>query len=80
MPFVVLYDANALYGNAQRDLLIRIARAGLVQAKWTDEILTEMAQARLRRNPDLPRAGRAPLPADAGGRRRLPGHWLRRLD
>jgi hypothetical protein len=29
MPFVVLYDANALYPNAQRDLLIRIARAGL---------------------------------------------------
>ena len=30
MPFVVVYDANALYGNAQRDLLIRIARSGLV--------------------------------------------------
>jgi hypothetical protein len=28
MPFIVRYDANALYGNAQRDLLIRIARAG----------------------------------------------------
>jgi predicted nucleic acid-binding protein len=55
MPFIVLYDANALYPNAQRDLLIRIARAGLVQAKWTDEILAEMARARLRRNPDLPK-------------------------
>lgn len=55
MPFVVLYDASALYGNAQRDLLIRIARAGLVQAKWTDEILAEMAQARLRKNPGLPK-------------------------
>jgi predicted nucleic acid-binding protein len=54
MPFVVLYDANALYGNAQRDLLVRIARAGLVQAKWTDEILAEMARARRRRDPDLP--------------------------
>jgi len=53
MPFIVLYDANALYGNAQRDLLIRIARAGLVQAKWTDEILAEMANARLRKNPGL---------------------------
>ena len=40
MPFVVVYDANALYGNAQRDLLIRIAQSGLVQAKWTDQILT----------------------------------------
>jgi hypothetical protein len=55
VPFVVLYDANALYGNAQRDLLIRIARAGLVQAKWTDEILTEVARARLRRKSDLPK-------------------------
>jgi hypothetical protein len=55
MPFVVLYDANALYPNAQRDLLIRIARAGLVQAKWTEEILAEMARARLRRNQDLPK-------------------------
>ena len=42
MPFVVVYDANALYGNAQRDLLIRIAQSGLVQAKWTDQILDEM--------------------------------------
>jgi hypothetical protein len=55
VPFIVLYDASALYGNAQRDLIIRIARAGLVQAKWTDEILAEMARARLRRNPHLPR-------------------------
>ena len=42
MPFVVVYDANALYGNAQRDLLIRIAQSGLVQAKWTDEIRDDM--------------------------------------
>jgi predicted nucleic acid-binding protein len=51
--FVVVYDAAALYPNAQRDLLIRIAQAGLVQAKWTAEILDELARARLRRNPDL---------------------------
>jgi hypothetical protein len=53
MPFVIVYDAAALYPNAQRDLLIRIAQAGLVQAKWTAEILDELARARLRRNPDL---------------------------
>ena len=53
MPFVVLYDANALYPNAQRDLLIRIAQAGLVPAKWTAEILEEMTRARLRGNPAL---------------------------
>jgi predicted nucleic acid-binding protein len=53
MAFVVVYDAKALYPNAQRDLLIRIAQAGLVQAKWTTEIIDEMVRARLRRNPDL---------------------------
>jgi hypothetical protein len=53
MPFVVVYDANALYPNAQRDLLIRIAQAGLVQAKWTTEIIEEMSRARLNRNPAL---------------------------
>ena len=27
MAFIVVYDANAMYGNTPRDLLIRIARA-----------------------------------------------------
>lgn len=53
MPFIVIYDANALYPNAQRDLLLRIAGQGLVQAKWTDQIMEEMLTARRRRNPDL---------------------------
>jgi hypothetical protein len=38
MPFVATYDAAALYPNAQRDLLLRIAQHGLVQAKWTEQI------------------------------------------
>lgn len=54
MPFIVLYDANALYPNAQRDLLIRIAREGLVQAKWSDQILDEMVRSRARNHPDVP--------------------------
>ncbi len=41
MAFVVLYDANVLYPSTLRHLLIRIAQAGLVQAKWTDQILDE---------------------------------------
>ena len=53
MPFVVIYDANALYGNAQRDLLIRIARSGLVQAKWTDEIMDEMIGSLGKKRPDI---------------------------
>jgi hypothetical protein len=51
MPFVVVYDASALYPNAQRDLLIRIAGQGLVQAKWTEQILDEMLSAQARSAP-----------------------------
>ena len=40
MAFVVLYDANVLYPSTLRDLLIRIAQAGLVQANWTDCLVT----------------------------------------
>ena len=54
MPFVVVYDANALYGNAQRDLLIRIAQSGLAQAKWTDQILDEMLGNLGKKRPDIP--------------------------
>ena len=49
MAFIVVYDANAMYGNTPRDLLIRIGRAGLVQAKWTEDILDE-ALGNLARN------------------------------
>lgn len=42
MAFIVVYDANVLYPNTLRDLLIRIAQLPhLVQAKWTDAILDE---------------------------------------
>ena len=42
MAFVAIYDANVLYGNVLRDLLIRVASTDRVQAKWTDTILDEM--------------------------------------
>lgn len=54
MPFIVIYDAQALYPNTQRDLLIRVALHGLVQAKWTEEIVGEMLTARGRNHPDVP--------------------------
>lgn len=40
-----MYDACALYGNTVRNLLIRVAQARLVQAKWTDRILDELDRA-----------------------------------
>ena len=54
MAFIVVYDANVLYPNTLRDLLIRISQAGLVQARWTNEILDEMLRALSRNRPDIP--------------------------
>ncbi|MEV3875260.1 PIN domain-containing protein [Streptomyces sp. NPDC002454] len=45
MAFVVVYDACVLYPNVVRDLLIRVALTGAVQAKWSDRILDEMVRA-----------------------------------
>jgi hypothetical protein len=54
MAFIVVYDANVLYPNTLRDLLIRIAQQPhLVQAKWTDEILGEMSRALRKNRPDI---------------------------
>ena len=53
MVFVVVYDASVLYPNTLRDLSIRIAQSGLVQAKWSEQILDEMFAALLRKRPDL---------------------------
>jgi hypothetical protein len=54
MAFIVIYDANVLYPNTLRDLLIRIAQQPhLVQAKWTPDILDEMSRALRRNRPDI---------------------------
>jgi hypothetical protein len=53
MSFVVVYDANVLYPSTLRDLLIRIAQAGLVQAKWTDQILDEVFRSLRGNRPGL---------------------------
>lgn len=55
MSFVVLYDANVLYPSTLRDLLIRVGQAGLVQAKWTDQILDEVFGNLATNRPDLDR-------------------------
>ncbi|WP_209313903.1 hypothetical protein [Blastococcus sp. TF02A-35] len=51
--FTVVYDANVLYPNLLRDLLIRVAQAGLVRARWTDEILDEVFWSLSKSRPDL---------------------------
>ena len=57
MTFVVVYDANVLYPSTLRDLLIRIAQAGLVQAKWTEQILDEVSPACVPTGPTSTRPG-----------------------
>jgi predicted nucleic acid-binding protein len=53
MPFSVVYDACVLYPSSLRDLLIRVARAGLVQARWSDQILDEAFRSIQANNPNL---------------------------
>ncbi|MFI7105123.1 PIN domain-containing protein [Nonomuraea sp. NPDC050227] len=54
MTFVVVYDANVLYGNTLRDLLIRLAMTARVQARWTNGILDEMQRNLAANRPDIP--------------------------
>lgn len=53
MAFVAIYDANVLYPSVLRDVLIRVAAAGLVQAKWTETILDETFRNLGANRPDL---------------------------
>ncbi|MFF3666843.1 PIN domain-containing protein [Microtetraspora malaysiensis] len=54
MVFTVVYDACVLYPSTLRDLLIRIAQAGIVQAKWTQQILDEVFSSISANRPDIP--------------------------
>jgi len=45
MAFIVAYDSCVLYPNTQRDLLVRLALPGIIQAKWTETILDEVDSA-----------------------------------
>lgn len=54
MAFIVVYDASVLYGNTLRDLLIRVAQAGMVQAKWTEKILDEALGNLAKNRTDIP--------------------------
>lgn len=56
MAFVTIYDANVLYPNTLRDLLVRIGQSGIVQAKWTDVILDEMLRSLAKNRPDIDKA------------------------
>ena len=53
MAFVVICDACVLYPNIVRDVLIRVAMAGTVRARWTEAILDETFRNPRADRPDL---------------------------
>lgn len=50
---IVVYDACVLFPPSLRDLLMRIAAADLVRARWSDEILDEVFDNIALKRPDL---------------------------
>jgi hypothetical protein len=52
-PVTAVYDANVLYPAPLRDLLIRLAQAGLVRARWTETIHDEWTRNVLANNPHV---------------------------
>ena len=53
MTLIVLYDACVLHPAPLRDLLIRIAKTGVVHARWSERILDESFRSILAQRPDL---------------------------
>ncbi len=49
----VVLDANVLYGEFLRDLLLSLFYAGMIEAKWTAEITDEWMRNLLARKPRL---------------------------
>ncbi len=54
--FTVIYDACVLYPASVRDLMVELARTGLLRAKWTARIHKEWIDAVIRDRPELDRA------------------------
>jgi PIN domain len=54
-PPTAIVDACVLYSAPVRDLVVRLAQAGLLQARWTDEIHEEWIRNVLKNNPHLDR-------------------------
>ncbi|HNH49432.1 MAG TPA: PIN domain-containing protein [Myxococcota bacterium] len=53
MPVVAVYDACVLYPASLRDFLLRLAREGVVQPRWSDTILDEVFRNILFNRPAL---------------------------
>jgi hypothetical protein len=50
-----IIDACVLYSAPVRDLIVRLAQTGLIQARWSDEIHDEWMRDLLKNNPSVTR-------------------------
>lgn len=53
MPFVAVYDSCVLFPRTMRDILVRVAAAGLVRAQWTEHIHDELRAKLVENYPDM---------------------------
>ena len=53
MAFVAIYDSCVLFPRTMRDILTRVAAAGLVRAQWTDHIHAELRAELVAKYPDM---------------------------
>ncbi len=54
-PSTAIIDACVLYSAPLRDLIVRLAQASLIQARWTDDIHNEWMRNVLKNNQKLSR-------------------------
>lgn len=54
-PLTAVIDACVLYSAPVRDLIVRLAQASLIQARWTAEIHDEWMRNVLKNNPNITR-------------------------
>ena len=53
MAFHVIYDSCVLFPRAMRDILTRVAAAGLVRAQWSEHIHEELRRKLVDNYPDM---------------------------
>ena len=51
--YTAILDANVLYPNLLRDILLSLAAAGLYHARWTAQINDEWTRNLVRNRPDI---------------------------
>jgi hypothetical protein len=53
MALVAIYDSCVLFPRTMRDILTRVAAAGLVRARWTEHIHQELRETLVEKYPDM---------------------------